>query len=194
MLLAVDVGDEQRLALPPSESKQVRQLRHRYGVCERPLEEGPHDLLKVGERLVDVHALVAQVAEGVGLLEALGAGKVDQVELALGHDARRVHTRPDLDVDCEDGVAARRGAVELVVGDLPIRLPLEEQREGVLLGADGLHAQILDRSRPILIVYQCSGSVTGSAVGSVEKIDERVLIDLHVRNGHRRLELRGSLT
>ena len=90
MLLAVDVCDEERLAVAAERIlEQVRQLALPVGRVRAPLgREGHDDLLEVGERFVDVHGLGAEIAERVGLLEALGAGEVDKVELALGDHAR----------------------------------------------------------------------------------------------------------
>ena len=193
VLLAVDVGNQQRLAVAAERVlEQVRQLALPVGRVRAPFGgEGDDDLLEVGERLVNVHRLRAQVAERISLLEALGAGEVDEVELALGHHARRVHARADLDVHREDCVAARRGAVELMVCDLPIGLPLEEEREGLLLGGDRLDAQVLHRRRPMLVLHQRQRIRHRLRRRQRrEQVDERVLVDFNIRDRNGGLKLR----
>ena len=191
--LAVHVGDQQRLAVAAERVlEQVGQLGLAVGRVRAALGgEGDDDLLEVGERLVDEHRLGAQLAHRLRLLQPLRAREVDQVELAPRDDARRVDARAHPQVDREDGVAARRVAVELVVGDLPVGLALEEQRERLLLRRHRLVAQVLHVAVAALVLDERERLRGGRAVGSVEReVDELVLVNFHIRDADRRLVLR----
>ena len=183
--LAVDVGDQQRLAVAAQRVlEQVRQLRLPVRhVALRLGAERHDDLLEVRERAVDVHRLGLEVARAVGLLDALRAREVDQVELAPHHLLRRLDARAQLQVDCEDRVAARRLRVELVLGDGAVGLALEEQLQRLLLALHLLDAQPLDVRRAVGALDERQRlAVRVLARQRREQVDERVVVDLEVRD------------
>ena len=106
-----------------------------------------------------------------------------------GSDRENDERTPD--VDGEDGMASRGVAIELVVGDLPVGLPLEEHGERLLLRPHHLLTQILHMRSAVFVLDE--GESFGDRVGGGqrrEQINERVLVDLDERDRHSRLELR----
>jgi len=84
-----------------------------------PLAAGQADdgLLKKRERLVDVLRLDLRLADGLGLVEPLRAGQVDQIELGQRVLLVARRHRLALDADREDAVGAGALLVEDVRAD-----------------------------------------------------------------------------
>ena len=123
-------------------------------------------------------------------VEALRAGKIDEVELRHLDLCARVDARLDADCEGEDGVPAGRIAVELMVLNVSIILAGKDEGEGLLLAVNGHRARVLHVRRAALLLCE-SQSLGGWRIGLIrEQIYKCILVNLHVGHRHGALELR----
>jgi len=99
-------------------------------------------LFEEGEREVDVLGLVEDGALDLGLVDAFGAGEVDEVQLA--HEADLLVELVALERDGEDAVRARGGLVQRRGADLADEVAHHEQIQALLLVADVHHVDVLE--------------------------------------------------
>jgi len=84
---ALDVGHHHCLAVATEGiSKEVGQCSLSVGdVISPAVRESKHNLLEVGQTLVDVTSLLQLATMSVSLLGPLGPSEVDEVELGVDH-------------------------------------------------------------------------------------------------------------
>mmetsp|Transcript_40953 Transcript_40953/g.121423 ORF Transcript_40953/g.121423 Transcript_40953/m.121423 type:complete len:691 (+) Transcript_40953:250-2322(+) len=195
--LGPDVGDHCGLAVASDGVLQhVRQLRlpvrHVVAVL---VAQGHHHLLQERERLVDVGRLLQRHAVSARLLNALAAGKVDEMELGVDDLLLRLHARAALDVDGEDDVGPRRPFVQRVLRDVAVRVALEEDVQRLLLrGRDRTgEASHLDVAARVLDDLHVAGLLRHADVR--QEVEHQLVVDLGVgeADGDHVLGARGGL-
>lgn len=121
------------------------------------LVTGTHnDLLEEGKGPVDVGGFLHSETFSVGLLCPLVTSEIDHVELGGDDFLSMLNGRTALYMDCEDGMASRRGLVDAIVSNRAVLLTLKEciQRFLLILAVD--EVQSLDDCFSVRCVLDCN--------------------------------------
>eukprot|EP00053_Salpingoeca_punica_P017063 m.163165 g.163165 ORF g.163165 m.163165 type:complete len:493 (-) comp17107_c0_seq1:1427-2905(-) len=170
-----DLDDHQCLG---SAAKRVLQEVGELGVTVRHVlglgRQGVDDCAEGRERRVDGGGLLEAdiVVDGATLGDTLRAGKIDEVELAAGLDARaEVGAR---DVDDEEGVGARGEVVHLRGGDAAVLLRLLELGAHLFGRAHHMAGEALD----VVAALGCLMHLQLGLAVLTEKVGDGLVVDL----------------